>query len=403
MPAERPTILQIIPELDTGGAELSTIEIADAVVRAGGRALVLSEGGRLASRIEACGAEFLPFPAASKNPLVIAWNARRIAEIVTREGVDLVHARSRAPAWSAYYAATRTKRPFVTTYHGAYSENSALKKRYNEVMVAGDRVIANSGYTAALIKSRYDTPDAKIRIIHRGVDGARYDPDQIAESRRGALTRTWGVGPGRRIILQAARLSSWKGQGVVIEAARLMKERGLLGNTAFVLAGDAQGRDGYRAQLEHQIDVAGLGDAVRLVGHVDDIPAALSLSYLAVVASIEPEAFGRSATEAQAMRCPVIATNIGAPPETVLAKRTCGEGSSTGWLVPPGDAEALASVLESGLALSADERAAMGRRARTHVLENFTLHAMRCKTLAVYDELLKTSLERAFGASSQQS
>ncbi len=394
---KRPTILQIVPELDTGGAELSAIEIAGAIVKGGGRALVLTRGGRMARLVNEAGGELVEFPAATKNPVRIWLNARAIAQIVTREGVDLVHARSRAPAWSAKLAARRTNKPFVTTYHGAYGERSALKRAYNRVMADGDIVIANSKYTRDLVRLRYGTPEDRIRVIYRGVDGREFDPAAVAPSRVEALRRAWGLAPETRVILQAARLTGWKGQSVLIAATRLLRERGDLGDTVVVLAGDAQGRDGYKAQLEDEIESAGLGGRVRLVGHVADMPAAYATAHLAVVASTEPEAFGRVGTESQIMGCPVIATAIGAPPETVLSVPPATEGERTGWLVPPGDAEALADAIAAAVSLSAQDRSALGTRARAHVLRSFTLDAMCRQTLAVYDTLLGTRLERAFG------
>lgn len=396
----RPTILQIVPDLDTGGAERTTIEIASAIVEAGGRAIVLSEGGRLAPELKALGAEFVPFAAASKNPARLVWNAAAIAAIVRREGVDLVHARSRAPAWSALAAARRTRKQFVTTYHGAYSEKNKAKKLYNSVMARGDRVIANSNYTADLVMGRYATPAEIIRVIHRGVDGAIFDPAAIAPQRIADLRAAWGVGDDSRVILNAARLTSWKGQRVIIEAAQLLAREApeLARNTVFILAGDAQGRSDYVAGLERQIADLGLADRVRLVGHVADIPAAFALAWLGVVASTEPEAFGRAATESQVMGCPVIATAIGAPPETVLTAENAGMTSRTGWLVPPSDAAALARSVAEGLALTGPERAEIGARARRHVLDRFSLAAMCAKTLAVYDELLGSDLSHRFAA-----
>lgn len=395
--AKRPTILQIVPELDTGGAELSAIEITEAIVRVGGRALVLSEGGQLAPRINALGGEFVPFPAATKNPIQLLWNARRIARLVADENVDLLHARSRAPAWSALRAARVTGKPFVTTYHGAYGEKSRVKSFYNSVMARGDLVIANSRYTSDLIRARYDTPEAKIRVIHRGVDGSDFDPAKIAPDRINGLRAKWNLEPGSRVILQAARLTGWKGQRVVIEAARQLHGQGKLGDAVIIMAGDAQGRDGYRAELENLIGAAGLGNRVRLVGHVDDMPAAFALAHLAIVASTEPEAFGRAATEAQVMGCPVIATDLGAPPETVLWDMTAPTGT-TGWLVPPSDPAALAAAFAQALTLSPDRRTEMGTRARAHVLSNFSLDAMRLATLKVYDELLGTGLAARYKA-----
>ncbi|WP_072395348.1 glycosyltransferase family 4 protein [Hyphomicrobium sp. CS1GBMeth3] len=392
MAGKRPTILQIIPELDTGGAELSTVEIADAVVRAGGRALVLSEGGRLAPRIAASGGEFVPFAAATKNPLHLLWNAHVIRRMIESEGVDLVHARSRAPAWSALIAARRAGVPFVTTYHGAYNEKTRLKRAYNAVMAKGDIVIANSRYTKDLIETRYGTPPQRIRVIYRGVDGGTFDPAAVSLDRKVAVAVRLGISPGTRVILQPARLTSWKGQRTVIAAALLLEREGRLGDTVVVLAGDAQGREAYRESLESEIRDAGLEGKVILPGHLDDIPAALSIAHLAIVASVEPEAFGRVATEAQAMGCPVIATDIGAPPETVAAVPHVDPGEETGWLVPAGDAELLASAMGEALRLSDAARAALGARARARALTYFSLDSMRRETLEVYDRLLGTGL-----------
>jgi glycosyltransferase involved in cell wall biosynthesis len=389
---KRPTILQIIPELDTGGAELSTIEIADAVVAAGGRCIVLTEGGRLVQRLRDTGAEVQFFPAAAKNPIRLLWNARRIAGIVRRDGVDLVHARSRAPAWSAYIAARQCGVPFVTTYHGAYSERSDVKRLYNSVMARGDAVIANSHYTADLIRMRYGTPRAKVHVIYRGVDGRLFDPVNVASDRVAAVRRRWGIDEKKRVVLHAARLTPWKGQKVVIEAAALLSHRRALDDTVFILAGDAQRRGAYRAALIKQIRTAGLDERVRIVGHEDDMAAAFRASHVAVVASVEPEAFGRAATEAQVMATPVIATDIGAPPETVLGRPGVPADRATGWLVPPEDTACLADAIAEALSMSPQEHAEMGKRARRHVLDAFSLRQMKQQTLQVYDGLLGTHL-----------
>jgi glycosyltransferase involved in cell wall biosynthesis len=399
MGPKRPTILQIIPELDTGGAELSAIEIASAVVRAGGRAIVLSQGGRMAGRVEAAGGELVAFPAATKNPLRLLANAAAIAAIVRKEGVDLIHARSRAPAWSALAAARRTKLPFVTTYHGVYNEKSRAKSLYNSVMAKGDVVIANSRFTAAIIKSRYATPDDRIRVIYRGVDLAAFDPEVVAPERIAALRRSWGVENRQRVVLHAARLTKWKGQSDVIAAAARL--RGRVKDAVFILAGDAQGREDYRDGLLRDIESAGLSGVVRLVGHVDDMPAAFAAAHTTIVASIEPEAFGRAAAEAQALGCPVISTDIGAPPETVLAPPRVAATARTGWLVPPGNLAAYETALLEALSLDDAARLAMGRRARAHVAAAFSTFEMQHATLAVYDGLLKSRLAERFADAPQ--
>jgi glycosyltransferase involved in cell wall biosynthesis len=395
MSKDRPTILQIIPRLDAGGAELSVVEIAGAVVRAGGRSLVLAEPGRLVADVTAAGGEVLAFPAATKNPVRILGNVRGIARIAACEGVDLIHARSRAPAWSALFAARRVGVPFVTTYHGAYGEKSAAKRLYNSVMARGDAVIANSRYTAGLIASRYGTPAERVVVIHRGVDITAFDPARISPERVAALRASWGLAADRRVILHAARLTRWKGQAVLIEAAGRVRAQGLLDNAAVVLAGDAQGRDGYVEALRSQIARLGLQDRVRLVGHVRDMAAAYLAAHVTVVASTEPEAFGRTAVEAAALGCPVVATDLGAPPETVLAAPE-GGGMPTGWLVPPGDAEALAERLAAALTLAPSDRAAMGERAQRHAVTNFSVAVRQQSTLDVYDRLLGTTLKARF-------
>lgn len=403
VPKQLPTILQILPRLDAGGAELSAVEIAGAVARAGGRALVLAEPGRLAADVKAAGGEVRAFPAATKNPLGILANARRIARIVAKEGVDLIHARSRAPAWSGLIAARRTGVPFVTTYHGAYSERGRVKRLYNSVMARGDVVIANSHYTARLIASRYGTPLQRLEIIHRGVDISTFDPAQIAPDRVAALREAWGVAPHRRVILHPARLTRWKGQAVLIEAAARLEALGRLGEAAIILAGDAQGRRSYAEALRAQIAHLGLGGRVLLVGHVEDMAAAYAAAHVTVVASTEPEAFGRAAIEAAAVACPVIATDIGAPPETVLAGPAARDTETTGWLVPAGDAEALAGRLAEALALEPSARARIGERARRHAIANFSVDAMQLSTLGVYDRLLATQLKAQAGLNASTS
>ncbi|MGE3918734.1 MAG: glycosyltransferase family 4 protein [Hyphomicrobiaceae bacterium] len=396
MPRVRPTILQIIPRLDTGGAELSTIEMTSAIVRAGGRALVATEGGRMADLVVAAGGEIVWLPVATKNPMRMLANSRDLQSLARGGNIQLMHARSRAPAWSALMAARRGGFPFVTTYHGAYVERNRLKSIYKSVMARGDRVIANSGYTASLITSRYAVDASTVRIIHRGVDLSRFDPAKVAPDRRDRLRQAWSIGPTDRVVLQAARLTGWKGQQTLLEAAARLRGKGQLRQTVLVLAGDDQGRVEYKQglwDLARRLDIA---DNVRIPGHVDDIPAAFAIAHVGVVASSEPEAFGRAAIEAQAMACPIIATDIGAPPETVLDDHRAPKGTATGWLVTPRDEGALATALEAALELSSEQRHEIGIRARRHVAAHFTVESMQLATLSTYDELLGTRLAEAF-------
>ena len=343
--------------------------------------------------VEEAGGEWVPFPAATRNPVRVFGNVGHLTRFLAENGADLIHARSRAPAWSAVAAARRTRIPFVTTYHGAYSAGSRLKNTYNGIMAQGDRVIANSRYTADLIRRRHGTGENRLRVIHRGVDLSTYDPAKVRASRVAKLKQSWGVTDGDRIVLHAARLTGWKGQRVVIEAARQLGSRGGLEGAAIILAGDAQGREDYRRELEAQIAASGLEGVVRLTGHCDDMPAAFAAAHVALVASTEPEAFGRAAIEAQAMGCPVIAAEMGALPETVLAPPAAKPGAATGWLVAPGEPIQLAEALAGCLGLGAGKRREIGRRARTHIAENFSLEAMRSATLDVYRELLGPKLK----------
>jgi glycosyltransferase involved in cell wall biosynthesis len=313
----------------------------------------------------------------SKNPFVMRANANRLAALIEREGVDIVHARSRAPAWSAWSAARRTGRRFVTTFHGTYGAANWLKRRYNAIMTQGDRVIAISAFIAGHIRQFYGVPATRIRIVHRGVDLGRFDPKLVTAERVVTLATAWRLTDGLPVVMLPARLTRWKGQTVFLDAvARLGRN-----DVRAVLVGGAQGRENFRAELEGQIARLGLESVVRLVDHCNDMPAAYMLADAVVSASIEPEAFGRVVAEAQAMGRPIIATDHGGAKECVVA----GE---TGWLVPPNDAEALADAIRRALALPPDARRELAARAVAHIAANFSKEAMCAKTLAVYDEVL---------------
>lgn len=380
------TVLQIIPTLVTGGAERTTIDIAAALAARGDRALVASEGGRLVDELRAVGGEFVRMPASWKNPAALLANARRIAAILESERVDVVHARSRAPAWSSLIAVRGTGVPLVTTYHGIYGETNPLKRFYNSVMVRGAAVIANSRATAELIRARYGTAPEKITVIPRGTDLGRFDLEAVDPVRRNLVRRSWGIDREKRIVLNLARLTGWKGQRVLIDAAASppLSQRG---DAKIVLAGDAQGRGGYLRELEQLIEARGQSGRIRIVGHVEDAAAAYALADVVVLASTEPEGFGRTAVEAAAMGLPVVATRLGATEETVLAPPAVLDAERTGWLVAPGDAAALSAAIDAALSLSDAERAGLAKRARRHA-GNFATEAMQRATLGLYDRLL---------------
>jgi glycosyltransferase involved in cell wall biosynthesis len=389
------TILQVVPRLDAGGSELSTIEIVEALARANVAPLVVSEGGRLARDIVQAGGEVIEMPVASKNPLTMLVNAGRLAQLIKTRNVSLVHARSRAPAWSALIASRWTGRPFVTTYHGAYGASGPLKSAYNSVMARGDRVIANSRYTADFVIARNSAVRSRLRVIYRGIDRAVFDPASLSPGRVKRLKIEWGVPEKAKIVLLAGRLTSLKGQRDLIAAAARLAKTNRLDDAMVVLAGDAPGRDAYRRELADLIARHGLGDRVRLVGHCHDMPAAFRAAHVTVIASRVPETFGRTSVEAQAMGCPVIVPELGGLPETIVATEE-SPSQFTGWLVPPRNPGALADRIALALALSPAEREQIGARAGAHAIAKFALARMQESTLAVYDELLGTDLAERF-------
>lgn len=389
---DSPTILQLVPDLRTGGAERTTVDVAEAIVKRGWNSLVLSEGGRLLPELEATGSTHLLFPAGTKNPWKMWRNSREIARICKEHNVSLIHGRSRAPAWSGFWAAQRLGLPFVTTYHGIYKETNRLKAFYNSVMTRADGVIANSRYTADLIAARDPSAVGRITVIYRGSDLDALAPENVSQERRESLRQAWGLSGQERVILNLARLTTWKGQGILIDAYKaLLSDGGAYDDTVVILAGDHQGREDYKAQLEDRIAQAGLENRVRLVGHCADVGAALALADVSVVASIEPEAFGRAAVEAQAAEVPVIVSDIGAVPETVLVPPHVAEEQRTGWHFPNRDVSALASRLGEALSLTPEARLHLVKTARAHVASKFSKKAMCDATLDFYEKQLKTA------------
>ncbi|MBM3542112.1 MAG: glycosyltransferase family 4 protein [Alphaproteobacteria bacterium] len=370
-----PSVLQILPSLETGGAERGCADVALALARAGGRAFVVSSGGRMVREIERGGVTHIALPAASKNPFVMRRNAARLVEIVRAHKIDILHARSRAPAWSAYWAAKRAGCRFMTTVHGPYSAPGP-KRWYNAVMVKGQRVIAISEFIARYVETTYGAKAPRVRVIHRGLDLNVFDPQRVDPGRMVKLAAEWRLPDGAPVVMLPGRLTRWKGQTVLIEA--LAK----LGRTDIcaVIVGSDQGRVAYREELEHLAERRGIGGMVRLLPDCRDMPAAYMLADVVVSASTDPEAFGRVAAEAQAMGRPVIATDHGASRETVIP----GE---TGVLVPPGDADKLAEALAATLALDAARRAEIAAAAMAHIRAKFTKDAMCRATLALYAEL----------------
>src|SRR5712691_9870524 len=359
-----PAVLQVIPSLVSGGAERGTIDLAGALAAAGWTAYVASSGGPMENQLARVGARHLKLPLASKNPLVMRRNAAALTEIIRRHKIDIVHARSRAPAWSAWSAARTTRRRFVTTFHNAYDTDLPLKLWYNSVMARGERVIAISQFVGEHVASVYGVGPDRLRIIPRGVDIAAFNPRRVNGEQVVALATQWRVPEDAAVVMLPGRLTRWKGGLDFIEAIARLGRRDL----CCLLVG-AEQRPGFRRELEVTIERFGLGGMFRIVEDCQDMPAAYMLSDVVVSASTDPEGFGRVIIEAQAMGRPVVATDHGGARETV-------QPGATGWLAAPSDPAALAAAIGQALALDEAQRAAFARRARAHVASGYTRDAM---------------------------
>lgn len=378
------TILQVIPELSAGGAERTAIEVAAALTQAGAHALVASEGGRLERQLADAGGELIRMSKlGSKNPLHLRANAKTLAAIIRDRKVDLVHARSRAPAWSAMWAAREGQVPFVTTYHGIYSARGKLKNAYNSIMARGDVVIANSDYTADHVREHHPGKARKITTIPRGVDVSAFSKDAVSEERLERVSRNWTRDPSSvdKLIVLPARLTSWKGHREAVEAAARLGKRELPA-WHMVFVGDAQGRERYQFELQELIQTNGLSDRISIVGHCDDMPAALMLADIVIAPSIRAEAFGRVAAEAGAMGRVVVGSDLGGQREII-------RHGETGILIQPGNVAELADAIADLLNRPADEIATMGEAAMARIRQAYTTEALQRATLATYEELLE--------------
>lgn len=369
-------VLQIVPELNAGGVERTTLEIAEALTAKGHVPHVASAGGRLESELAALGGVLHKFNVGSKNPLHLRQNAKTLIDIIKAHNIDIAHARSRAPAWPGHAASKATGIKFLTTYHGIYNANTSLKRRYNAIMTKGDLVIANSEYTKAHIIEEHGTDPEKIIVIPRAVDMARFDMDTLSPTDISAQFDLWfdmGVAPlDYTIVLLPGRLTRWKGQKVAIEAIAALPPKFVL-----ICQGDAQGRDDYVEELRRYCRELKVEDRVIFPGHNSNMPAAIAASDMVLSASTDPEAFGRVAAEAQAMMRPIIATAHGGALETVV-------NGKTGLLVPPGDATAMALAIAK-VAEWADYD---GEFARKRISGNFSKTRLQNDTLEVYRRLM---------------
>jgi len=377
-----PAILQVLPRLDAGGVERGTLEILEATVRAGYRAFVASSGGQLVPKIARLGGTHIELPLASKNPIQMYQNALALYQEIKKHNISVVHARSRAPAWSAYYAAKWANVPFVTTFHGVYRRESWFKRKYNSVMVKGARVIAVSNYVAEHIRENYEVPEENIRLIPRGVDFSLFDDSKVGRDRLSQLIKAWRL-PEEQvpIIFCPGRITRVKGLHLLIEALAYLKHENFL----CIIAGTDAGHEVYREELEDLIRERGLVGKVQIAGNTPFMTEAYTLAQLVVVPSTKPESFGRVAIEAQSMGKLVVATDHGGARETIIQ-------NETGYLVPNEDAKAMAEAIGYALKIDPKTYKLMGDYAREHVRAKFTAQQMQDKTIAVYSELISGAI-----------
>ena len=371
-------ILQVVPSLVSGGVERGTVEIARKLASSKYNSMVVSAGGPLTSLLDELHVPHIELNVASKNPFVIWNNAKLIAQIVREHNVDLIHARSRAPAWSCYIAARATGKKFITTFHGIYNIPNFVKRYYNSIMTEGERIIAVSNFVKQHILDNYKTDESKIRVIHRGVDHNYFDPDKVTPEQLAKFKAKYSVTSNTPVILLPARMTSWKGHMVLIDALEKIK------NLDFycLIVGDLSKHPNFAQRVSEKIVELKLQGKIQIFGNQPDIRALYAISDIVLSTSIEPEAFGRTIIEAQAMEKLVIATNIGGTAETI-------KHEVTGYHVPPSDATDLAEKIRYCLSILGTAPAInVAQAARRSAIENFSLDLMLSKTLNVYNELI---------------
>ncbi len=371
------SVLQVLPHLNSGGLVSGAIEVSEALQKSGMRSFVASEGGRREREIIRTGGKVFNFSLGSKNPLIIFLNIYKLSRIIKKYKINIIHARSRAPAWSAYFAAKKMGIPFVTTFHGTYSIQNNLKKKYNSIMVKADKVIAISSFINKHILSNYKIDQEKIVTIHRGINIEKYDYLKVSNERLIAFSKKFNIPEDSFVILLPGRITRWKGHILLIEAISKLQRPDII----CLFVGDLQGRNKYFAELNKTIDKFKLKNNFRIISNQSDMAVIYKLSNVVVSASLEPEAFGRVVAEAQAMGRPTVAVNHGGGPEIII-------DGVTGWLFRPGDANDLAEKINKALNLNIDDRKKMSVKAIERAKLNFNNEMMCAKKLNIYAELV---------------
>ena len=382
------TVLQILPALEETPAARNAVDLAVALLRSGARVIVAAEDGPLNSELQGLGGEWVRLVTETTNPLSITRNARTIANLVSTERVDLVHALGVGASRSA---ATLKKRAGVWLVHSYAAEDlkrDSRDKSYSRALIAGDRVIVPSHYVADQVMTRHQVPREKLAVIPRRVDGARFDPPAISPERAMVLRRGWKIGRGQRMILVPGRIDPAKGQLTLVETARILTNGGLRG-VVFVLAGDNRQHFDYAKKIAEQAEAHGVAHLIRQIGVCSDMAGAYLATDFVTVPQIEPPAFPLAAAEAMAMARPVIATNVGAIPEIVQAPPHVLESGRTGWLAEPDDAVSLARALAAALATEAASYNAIGTRARRLAGQSFMPSRTSTAALNLYASLFE--------------
>lgn len=371
-------LLQVIPSMGIGGAETGCRHVADYVAEHCDFSSVLTSGG---SQINLFNNKVKIFRwPVSKNLIMILINIFFIFFLIKKNRINIVHARSRGPAWSCLIACKISGAKFVTTFHGTYNFNSSIKKYYNSIMVKSDIVITGSNFILDHIKSNYETTKL-VRLVKRGIDENYFNPFNIENSEKEKIRKKMGFSDQNFLVLLPGRLTNWKGQKIFIEAANFLKMQDKLSNIFFIILGDSQGRNSYLTELHSLISKYKLVDKVRIIKPMNNMPLAYSFVNLVVSASIEPEAFGRVSIEAQAMQKPILASSIGGSIETII------EGE-TGWLFKASSVEDLAENIYKISKKEKSEIEKIGLKGRQNVCENFTKTKMCLKTLEIYESLV---------------
>jgi glycosyltransferase involved in cell wall biosynthesis len=377
-------VLQVIPKLGYGGAETGCYDVAHYLPENNCGSFIVTSGGELLKFIDQKKVKVIRLPVHSKNPLLIILNSIALIGIILFNNISIVHARSRAPAWSCLLATKITGRIFVTTFHGTYNFNNSFKKFYNSVMVRSHLIIAGSNFIFTHIKenySKYIDVKKKLMVIFRGINVDYFDPTTKIEEDEKKLLKKWDIEKDSKILLLPGRLTSWKGQEVFIEAVNLVNIE--LGYEAFyaVVLGSDQGRDLYKKKLIRLSEQYRMTKQIRFIDHCKDMALAYKVSDIVVSASIEPEAFGRVAVEAQSMEKPIIASNIGGSNETIVDEKT-------GFLFETGDAKSLSQKILKALSMDETSLKSIGIEGRKNIIQKFNVEKMCFSTYSEYKRIL---------------